>query len=76
MMSLWQCPLLVACVSKKEQDRGRWMAWACLGSAVERPWLALGGSILSSFGLRKQSSGLLGTAFLAVKLYRWYRQEP
>ena len=25
------------------------MAWPCQGLSVERPWLALGGSLLSSF---------------------------
>jgi len=33
--------------------------WPCQGLAVESPWLALGDPILSTNGLRRQSSGLV-----------------
>ena len=49
-------------------------AWVLLSLAVESPWLALGGPFLSLLcmnGLRKQSSGRVGSPFLAVKHLFW-----
>ena len=47
-----QCPLEIGLREQKGWDKGRLMsgcmACSCLASAVERPWLALGGPFLSS----------------------------
>jgi len=47
-------------------------AWLCLGSLVERPWLALEGSFLFFFGinkLRSKPSYLVGPPFLAFTAF-------
>ena len=46
-------------------------AWLLLGLAVERPWLELGRPFLLLWmnQVRKQSSGLVGPAFLSMTLF-------
>ena len=47
-------------------------AWLLLGLAVERPWLAISGpffTLPSHDGLRKHTSGLVGSPFLTMLLF-------
>jgi len=53
----WQCPLELGSVWAEMVGQGEvggctqrvQASWSCLGSALERPWLALGGPFFASF---------------------------
>ena len=57
------------CVSRKDGTRGGgWVvqtAWPCLGSAVKRPWLALGGHF-HRFGIIDKPSCLVGPPISSI----------